>query len=139
METFLNLLWLSVAVAATTRFAIRATREPDDIAFPQRRQLAGTALLCVIVLLFPIISVTDDLHEDAALIEESSGPRCVAASAQLRTHHVGHGPTTAVFAGGAMYSFTLASFLFVGVAAVVWYAGPTVTVAHPRGPPLDIS
>ena len=134
METVLNLLWLSIAVAATTRFAIRAAREPD-LASPQRRRVAATALVCVIFLLFPIISVTDDLHEDAALVEETSGPRRVSAAHPTRS--AGHGLSPAVLCARATLMLGLLSLYISEVPAAEAYIAPAAILAPPRGPPLS--
>ncbi len=69
MELVLNLSWLLLAVACYHFWWPR-----------QRRAGAGKprcfrgllALGCALVVLFPIISVTDDLHEEQAVMEDSS-------------------------------------------------------------------
>ncbi|HEY2323785.1 MAG TPA: hypothetical protein VGJ82_13090 [Thermoanaerobaculia bacterium] len=59
MELFLNAVWVVLAVTALTRLG--------------RRSLAATlATICVLALLFPIISITDDLHARAAAVEETA-------------------------------------------------------------------
>ncbi|MGO9269427.1 MAG: hypothetical protein ACLQOO_04075 [Terriglobia bacterium] len=69
MELILNLGWLLLAVACYHFWWPR-----------RRRSGAGTtrgfrgllALGCALVVLFPIISVTDDLHAEQAVMEDSS-------------------------------------------------------------------
>lgn len=62
MELLLNLLWLLLAVPAY--WLCRRER---------KRSLLGIVTLgCVLVLLFPVISATDDLHAMRAEMEESS-------------------------------------------------------------------
>ena len=51
MEDFLNILWLVIAVAAL-------------LTAPRRPRHAWLALICGLVLLFPIISVSDDMNAD---------------------------------------------------------------------------
>lgn len=59
MELFLNAVWAALAVVTLLRLG--------------RRSLAATlATLCVVALLFPIISITDDLHTSAASVEETA-------------------------------------------------------------------
>jgi hypothetical protein len=55
MELFLNLAWIALAAAMCWLFMRYAPRERGD----RRTQLVALAL--VILILFPVISVTDDL------------------------------------------------------------------------------
>jgi hypothetical protein len=55
-ELLLNLAWGAIAITA---FAIA----------PRRDRRTTAALFCVIALLFPIVSVSDDLSSDATLFE----------------------------------------------------------------------
>ena len=65
LETLLNVVWLLVACGI---FAVYAKS--------QRKVRGGAlALLCLVALLFPIISVTDDMATDATIIEEWSALR----------------------------------------------------------------
>jgi hypothetical protein len=131
METLLNLLWLLIAVVATARFAITA-----DTSCPRRRRLAGTALFCVITLLFPIISVTDDLHEDAALVEEASAARRVSAGAQPRIRVTsGLAPSCGLLPRGGMHRVTLVALWWVDELPLQSHAAPAAEVPDARGPP----
>jgi hypothetical protein len=56
IELILNLAWAATAILAF-------------VLVPRRDRHALAALACVIALLFPIISVSDDLHADATLFE----------------------------------------------------------------------
>jgi hypothetical protein len=60
MELTLNIVWLAIAVGALAAVASRC-----------REKLVGTAVVCVIALLFPIISITDDLCCDVVFAEAS--------------------------------------------------------------------
>jgi peptidoglycan/LPS O-acetylase OafA/YrhL len=55
-ELILNLVWAAIAIMAI-------------VLAPRRDRRTLAALACVIALLFPIISVSDDLHADATLFE----------------------------------------------------------------------
>ena len=67
MELFLNAVWLVLAVTALTRL--------------RRRPLAAAlATICALALLFPIISITDDLHATAAAVEEMAKPLAVTTA-----------------------------------------------------------
>jgi hypothetical protein len=55
MELFLNLLWLAIAIAAV-------------LTAPRRSRRVSIAIGCALALLFPIVSVSDDLlvgHESS--------------------------------------------------------------------------
>jgi hypothetical protein len=56
MENFLNLLWLMIAAAAL-------------LAAPRRQRHALLALGCALALLFPIVSLSDDLADRDTLEE----------------------------------------------------------------------
>jgi hypothetical protein len=56
IELILNFAWAAIAIIAV-------------VLAPRRDRHAMAALACVISLLFPIISVSDDLHADATLFE----------------------------------------------------------------------
>lgn len=58
IELVLNAVWLAVVVAA---FAV----------VPRRSSRAALGIACVLVLLFPVISVSDDLALDTNSLEEA--------------------------------------------------------------------
>ena len=63
MEILLNCLWLVLGLSLTAAWSMHAWRtracEPDP-RLPSR-QLQFTALLLLVILLFPVISLTDDI------------------------------------------------------------------------------
>ncbi len=65
MELGLNLLWFLIAVAS---FAHRQ----GQTFHTRGRRRPLIALGCALALLFPVVSITDDLHADQAIIEDSS-------------------------------------------------------------------
>jgi hypothetical protein len=67
MELLLNLIWIALAIGSFLTFARR--RHSGSNPSPFRSLLA---LACVLLLLFPIISASDDLHPSQALLEEAS-------------------------------------------------------------------
>jgi len=70
MELLLNLVWLALALGALLAF-VRGQRASARMAqVPRCRSLV--TLACVVVLLFPIISASDDLHPTQAVVEEVS-------------------------------------------------------------------
>jgi hypothetical protein len=77
VELFFNSLWLALAAAAVLGL-FRKHRAGSD----RKALLLGLcALLCASALLFPAISITDDLHFDAFVVEDSSSKRLVNAIA----------------------------------------------------------
>lgn len=71
MEVLLNTIWLLVAIGAF----LFCCPESYGSTFGQRGHgtlLGILALACALVLLFPIISLTDDLHAEQAAMEDSS-------------------------------------------------------------------
>ena len=88
MELALNLTWLLIAVATAVAFGVWSARLPDDARARRVRWSVGLALVCVVALLFPIISVTDDLAPDASALEEWSATRRVAFSISNAQHAV---------------------------------------------------
>ena len=71
MELFLNLAWLLVALACAIALLHRAPRKSHSTKF----WVLATAMICVVVLLFPVISMTDDLHAEVFMAEESGKRR----------------------------------------------------------------
>jgi hypothetical protein len=59
VETALNLSWVVIAVAAL-------------LFVPQRSRQARIALICALALLFPIISISDDLSADRETLERGA-------------------------------------------------------------------
>ena len=66
MELLLNLLWFAIAAWALVAYLRAPAAERGQFL------LGLAALLCVLTLLLPAISITDDLHFDALAIEDSS-------------------------------------------------------------------
>lgn len=64
MELLFNLAWLAI-VGAIGLVAVSRRRA---VAFP----VTVLALVCVAMLLFPAVSVSDDLHQEILLVEDSS-------------------------------------------------------------------
>ena len=70
MELLLNLIWVLLALFALFGF-LRSRRVSGQFAaVPYRKSLL--ALACGVVLLFPVVSASDDLHPTQAVMEEAS-------------------------------------------------------------------
>jgi hypothetical protein len=88
METLLNLLWLLLALAALWIWRFRwLVSRPNPRA---RVFLEAVAIGCTLALLFPVISLTDDLHPEIVAVDASSGKRnsCLMVAGAKRTTHV---------------------------------------------------
>jgi hypothetical protein len=95
VELLLNIVWFGLASAAV----IVLLRRRGDIACQSQRFSSYKALLalgCVIVLLFPVISASDDLHPSQALLEDSSKRSQHAAAAVI---HPNTAPDCALLIG----------------------------------------
>jgi hypothetical protein len=73
MELLLNLTWLLLAIICSVALLRRAQKDPNSA----QLWIFITAVVCIMVLLFPVISMTDDLHAEVFTAEES-GKRRVA-------------------------------------------------------------
>lgn len=84
MELLLNLLWIAIGVTAVIRAGLWANQQPDTAASRRRIRLVLVATMCAVALMFPIISMTDDMDAKAALVEEAiTAKRLVNASNEL--------------------------------------------------------
>ena len=103
MELLLNLIWVALVIGSS-------------LIFTRRRQRCGregtadrwslVALACVLLLLFPIISASDDLHPSQALLEEA-------------TKRVQHSASPAQFSGGGPAAHMLPLLLLGQLLALV--------------------
>jgi len=90
MELFLNLVWCAIVAGAAARFAVWSVARPA-----RQKYAVALATICVLALLFPIISVTDDLRNDPAVFEETSAVRKMGI---LASAHMDAGPMSVVVA-----------------------------------------
>lgn len=75
MELTLNLVWICVAIAGILVQMVMLFRASAASEHPGRKCRKIIAMACTLVILFFVISMTDDLHDQALLLEErkSSG------------------------------------------------------------------
>lgn len=73
LETILNLVWVGVTLGGVWlwRFRWAASRRRPDHNFRQE----AVAVVCVLALLFPVISLTDDLHPEVVPVDSVSSKR----------------------------------------------------------------
>ena len=67
MELTLNLVWLAICLLLMAVLG-PAIRSPLA---GRSRAVAAVALVCILFLLFPVISMSDDLHNNPAMLEGS--------------------------------------------------------------------
>jgi len=107
MELLLNALWLAVAIAA---FALCARGGSD------RRRIVVTA--CIVALLFPIISISDDLTPSGTALNETTvAQRVMAAAAHI------------------IVAAALVFVAFIVAEPFALPSAPTLTQRALRGPP----
>ncbi|MFZ3216872.1 MAG: hypothetical protein WA192_12505 [Candidatus Acidiferrales bacterium] len=82
MELFLNILWMLIALGGVTVWRLRWARQAH-----LRRHAPWcewTALVCALVLLFFVVSLTDDLHAELIVLEDCCTSRrhvnCLSAA-----------------------------------------------------------
>ncbi len=86
MEILLNTFWLFVTIAAFLFW--RTGKYRSSLRSRQTTPLGILALISALILLFPVISVTDDLHAEMAVMEDGSGAAMKArALSQGSSHH----------------------------------------------------
>jgi hypothetical protein len=78
MEIFLNLLWVGIALSLLSVWRTRWIAQPRELRYAAWRQ--WTAVVCALIFLFFMVSITDDLHSDLMVFEECSAGRRHAAS-----------------------------------------------------------
>ena len=84
MELALNLVWLCVAIAGIAMlFVTLFTSAPSDR--PARHWRKIVAMSCTLIILFFVISMTDDLHEQEMVVEENKISR-VTSFASSASH-----------------------------------------------------
>jgi hypothetical protein len=84
MELFLNILWSVIAVAGLCVWRVSwagQTRQREHASWRQ-----WTAFVCALVLLFFMVSLTDDLHSELVVFEECSAGRRHAACQACPQH-----------------------------------------------------
>ena len=106
MELLLNLLWLLLVIPAALVWREARRAQPQ---FDSRRTFL--LLACVLILLFPIISASDDLQAMRPEVEESSARdalRHQSVRACAHTDHLNCGVPVAALPAAAAPAWSLA-------------------------------
>ncbi|MFZ0520507.1 MAG: hypothetical protein WAL95_05760 [Candidatus Acidiferrales bacterium] len=137
MEILLNIFWFFIAVAGVFLWRTRWKQQSRIRSHAAWRE--WTAFVCAMVLLFFVVSLTDDLHAELMLIEECSSSRrhtsCVACP-----HH-SSSPQSGATSHAWMVlpsSVTLPSFAFISsiiAASERFPSGLSCDRASGRAPP----
>ena len=78
MELTLNLIWVCVAIAAVLSLFTTLLSSGAQLRRPESYSRKVIAMGCALVILFFVISMTDDLHNQQVLVEERKGSRIAA-------------------------------------------------------------
>jgi hypothetical protein len=87
MELVLNLIWLLLALAAIGLWRLRWTHQHQPRTRRQAPWREWTAVACALVLLFFVVSITDDLHADVLALEDSTNARRQVNCLSTAHHH----------------------------------------------------
>jgi hypothetical protein len=117
METILNLVWLAVTVAAIWLWRFRWTVSRRNPRHSTRME--AVAMVCALALLFPVISLTDDLHPETVAVDAASGKRnaCLIVASSLHAR-------TATVSSGTHSAFGMISRPFAGVNLAITEIAP---------------
>src|ERR1700745_2041022 len=80
MELTLNLVWVCVAIAAILAQILTLTASGARLRRPAGYVRKLMAMGCALVILFFVISMTDDLHNQQVLVEDRKSARIAAAT-----------------------------------------------------------
>jgi len=137
MELFLNLLWLLLAVPAVWVWRRGTLSSSRSARLSSLRCLL--VLSCALMLLFPVVSATDDLHSMRPEIEESASSkrvvRSIAGKSPVRLS--GGGPALAQLAHPAVLCFNDQDRGKVITQSVVLPAAEQPAESTGRAPPVS--
>jgi hypothetical protein len=135
MELFLNLCWLSLLLPAFLLWRQRAV-EDRPVESVTRPLLFLCALGCALILLFPVISASDDLHAMRPEMEESERASRHANHCACTSHAPAHTLQSALPGAASLTPE------FEQVGAVLPLAPQTIAIfsapaSAGRAPPID--
>jgi hypothetical protein len=120
MEVFLNIVWVVIAAASLCVWRTRWIHDRRGSPFALWRQ--WTAFTCALVLLFFMVSLTDDLHSELVVFEECSAGRRHTSCLDC-PHHAPQNNVT----GNSFVVLSPADFVYFQVRV-----GSVVPEPHPR-------
>lgn len=139
MELGLNLLWLALAVFSFALIRLGGDKGRQSRRHSLRRALS---LTCALVIFFPIISVTDDLHAAQVVMEDSNPSKRPGRSASPLGSSPHFNPASFPFIVG-INAESLIVLLQSAILALRPQAGLLLPAAtgriNSRGPPVSLS
>lgn len=133
MELLLNLLWLALALPATWLW-LRG-RSSDELR-PYNRLHSCLLLTCVLILLFPVVSATDDLHPMRAEVEDANPLKHIVQQAGV---HATGLTLLSSFLGVSGFSLGNPSFVICGLLPAFFTVPPQIILSSrdSRAPPFS--
>jgi len=133
METTLNLIWLIVTIAAVWLWRFRWSVSREDRRHTIRME--SIAMVCVLALLFPVISLTDDLHPETVAVDASSGKRnaCLLAASCPHVRTATANPGKHFAPGLVSTSFDPANWIVIEILAVTNFSDINSIARNSRG------
>jgi len=109
MELALNLIWLGLALAGFALLGSDLSRAAEHSARRPSNRQKFIAMSCALIILFFVVSMTDDLHDQEVAVEESKLLR-VANAAGSPSLASAHSVVTPAFL--MLFAFTRSSLAF---------------------------
>jgi hypothetical protein len=137
MEIALNLCWLAVVVAAYGVWLRRPQYRGRRLRTPQEWVAGALVLACVLFLIFPVISISDDVRAAREFLEEPSSDQPLTKNLEVQKRApLGHLP--APVAAIAQHQAGPATFRALGIVHVTDLLAiefEPLRPAHGRSPP----
>lgn len=115
MELTLNLVWVGVAIAGIVLQWVtlsRAVKSSDQSASTSQKIVA---MGCALVILFFVISMTDDLHDQQVMIEERRASRMAARAETAPNTESARPAPIGLFVFSPPPAFSLSTFARRGI------------------------
>jgi hypothetical protein len=109
MELALNLIWLCLALAGFALLVVNLTWVTNRAEQGPSNRQKIMAMTCALIILFFVVSMTDDLHDQEIFVEESKFLKVMSGTgspAMAATH------SAAAYALYLYFGFTRSSFTF---------------------------
>ncbi len=105
MELALNLVWVCVAIVGIGLLCGSLSRTSARAEGPSRNWRKIVAMSCALIILFFVISMTDDLHDQEIAIEDNKSARIVPVSGISLPSISGHSISAVFLVDSALASF----------------------------------
>lgn len=128
MELLLNLLWLAIAAFAFGAWVRLSNRK--------QLLLGLVALFCLLILLLPAVSITDDFHLQNVAVEDANVAKRLT-KASLSSNHLARFSWTAVSLIGLWFALSRATKWFLDETSVPKsYSSAFIHFVLGRAPPV---